>query len=74
MRYYSPTLPDANAWATSVGIGYTIGHNLAVSAAFFYAWMDRIEQTGTLELPGIYDTRVYVISAGVEWRLPLDSR
>ena len=74
VRYYSPTLPDANAWATSVGVGYTIGYNLAVNAAFFYAWMDKIDQTGDLELPGIYDTHVYIISAGLEWRLPLGSR
>jgi long-chain fatty acid transport protein len=74
VRYYSPTLPDANAWAASVGAGYTIGYNLAVNAAFFYAWMDRIQQTGNLELPGIYDTRVYIFSLGVEWRLPLVRR
>ncbi|HEX7501055.1 MAG TPA: outer membrane protein transport protein [Polyangia bacterium] len=68
VRYYSPTLPDANAWAASAGVGYTVGHNLTFNAAFFYAWLDQIRQTGDLEIPGIYDTRVYIISAGLEWR------
>jgi long-chain fatty acid transport protein len=70
VKYYSPTLPDGNCWGASVGAGYRIGHNLAFNAGFFYALMDQIEQTGTSELPGIYNTHVYIISAGLDWRIP----
>jgi long-chain fatty acid transport protein len=70
VRYYSPTLPDASCWGASVGVGYAIGYDLAFNAAFFHAWMDTIEQTGTTEFPGIYNTRVSIVSAGLEWRTP----
>ncbi len=50
------------------GVGYTIGL-IAFNVAFFYAWLDRIRQTGDLELPGIYDTVVYIISAGLKLKM-----
>jgi long-chain fatty acid transport protein len=71
VKFYSPTLPDSNAWAGSVGVGYTVRPNLAFNAAFFYAWLDRVRQTGTTELPGIYDTNVFIISLGLQYRTQL---
>ncbi|HTN51167.1 MAG TPA: outer membrane protein transport protein [Anaeromyxobacter sp.] len=66
--YYSPTLPDGNVWAGALGAGWKIQPDLTLSGAFFYAWFDTVKQTGTLELPGIYDSRAYIVSLGVTWR------
>ena len=45
--------------------------DLALQAAFFYAWLDKVKVTGTTELPGNYQTRVWIASAGVVWRTDL---
>jgi long-chain fatty acid transport protein len=66
--FYSATLPDSNAWAASLGLGLDLGHDLALQAAFFYAWLDKVTVTGTAELPGSYRTNVWIASAGVTWR------
>ncbi len=66
--FISATLPDSNAWAASLGLGLDLGHDLALQAAFFYAWLDKSTVTGTAELPGSYLTRVWIASAGVTWR------
>jgi long-chain fatty acid transport protein len=70
-EYYSPTLPDGNAWAGSLGLGWKLSPNLDLNAAGFYALLDQVKQTGTEELPGVYDTRAYIISAGATWRTDL---
>ncbi len=69
--FYSPTLPDGNAWAASLGAGWSFQKDLAVQAAFFYAWLDKVTATGTEPLPGSYTTRVWIASAGVVWRTDL---
>jgi long-chain fatty acid transport protein len=71
VTFYSPTLPDSNTWAGSVGAGYRIRPDLAVNAAFFYAWLDKVSQTGPEALVGVYDTNVYIISVGLNWRTEL---
>lgn len=65
--FYSPTLPDSNAWAASLGVGWEIQKNLAVQAAFFYAWLDKVSSTGAEAFPGNYTTRVWIASAGLVW-------
>ncbi|HEX9307771.1 MAG TPA: outer membrane protein transport protein, partial [Anaeromyxobacter sp.] len=65
---YSPTLPDSSAWAGAVGAAWKISPDVSVAGAFFYALLDEVKTTGTTVLPGVYDTRVYIVSAGVTWR------
>ncbi len=68
---YSPTLPDSNAWAVAAGATYRLRDNLALNGAFFNAFMDRVRQTSTQELQGIYDTNIWVAALGVTWRTDL---
>ncbi len=68
---YSPTLPDASSWAGGLGAAWKVRPDLSVAGAFFYALFDEVKTTGTNVLPGVYDTRVYILSAGVTWRTDL---
>ena len=68
---YSATLPDANAWAAALGLGYSFRPDLSIQAAFFYAWLDKVTVTGTQELPGSYQTTVWIASVGLNWRTEL---
>ncbi len=54
-----------------LGATWKIRPDLSVAGAFFLALMDEVTSTGTATLPGIYDTRVYIISLGVAWRYDL---
>lgn len=74
VTFYSPTLPDSNAWAGGIGAGYRFRDDLALNAAFFYAWLDKVTQTGSEALVGVYDTNVYIISVGLNWRTDLGGR
>jgi long-chain fatty acid transport protein len=67
--YYSPTLPDANAWTGSVGAGWMITPSLQLNGAVFYAAMDKVTATGPVPLPGSYETHVWIASIGVSWRV-----
>jgi hypothetical protein len=33
--------------------------------------MDQVKTTGTVVMPGVYDTNVLIVSAGVTWRSDL---
>lgn len=70
----SPTLPDSNAWAGSLGASWGFRQNLALNAAVFYANLDELEATGDEALQGSYDTNVWIVSAGVSWRANLDGQ
>ena len=65
-----PSLTDANSWAFSVGAGYEILPNLRADAAFQYALFDKVTATGADAFPGSYNTHVYLMSAGLVYRLP----
>lgn len=65
--YYSPTLPDANAWVGALGAGWYLTPSLQLNAAVFYANMDSVTVTGTHEMPGRYSTDVWIGSIGVSW-------
>lgn len=68
---YSPTLPDANSWAGSLGAGYAFSPNITVNGAFFYALMDKVTATGTEAFPGSYQTNAWILSAGLTYRRDL---
>jgi long-chain fatty acid transport protein len=65
---YSPTLPDSNSWAGSIGAGWSFAKNFAVNGAVFYAHMDEVSATpGTSAFPGRYDTHVFIYSLGLTY-------
>jgi long-chain fatty acid transport protein len=66
---YSATLPDSSSWCAALGLGWSVQPDLAVQAAFFHAWLDKVTVTGDTELPGSYLTRVWIASLGVTWRM-----
>jgi long-chain fatty acid transport protein len=52
--HYSPTLPDASSWAGSLGATYFFGGGLSVSAAVFYAHLDKVTSTNNGLESGVY--------------------
>lgn len=68
---YSPTLPDGNAWAGAVGAAWKITPDLSLAGTVFYALLDRVTTSGTIVMPGNYDTNVTIVSAGLTWRTDL---
>jgi long-chain fatty acid transport protein len=66
--YYSASLPDSNAWAGSVGAGWMLTQSLQLNATVFYALLDKVTVTGTHELPGSYNSNVWIASVGVSWK------
>jgi long-chain fatty acid transport protein len=69
---YSPTLPDGNAWAGALGAAWKFTPDLAVAAAVFYALIDEVTSSPPA-FPGVYNTNVLIVSAGVTWRTDLGS-
>lgn len=67
--YYSPTLPDSNAWVVAGGFGYRLSPALQVSAAVFYAKLDSVTATGTVAMPGTFKSDVWIGSVGASWAL-----
>jgi len=65
--YYSPTLPDSNAWTASVGAGWRFSPDFQLNGAVFRAWLDEVTATGTEAMPGTYNSDVWIISVGVSW-------
>jgi long-chain fatty acid transport protein len=68
---YSPTLPDGNSWAGSLGAGYAITRNITVNAAFFYAKLDKVTASGLEAFPGSYQTNAWIASAGLSYQRDL---
>jgi long-chain fatty acid transport protein len=69
--YASATLPDSDAWAGSLGAAWKVMPDLSLEGSFFYAWLDKVNVTGTQELPGSYKTNVWILSLGATWRTDL---
>ncbi|HVP68663.1 MAG TPA: outer membrane protein transport protein [Anaeromyxobacteraceae bacterium] len=80
---YNPSLPDANVWGGSVGLGYDFKGSksdflkgLSISAAFFYAWFDSLTSTAAVPavgqpvqgFPGTYNNYAWIASLGIQWR------
>lgn len=68
---YSPTLPDASSWSVAAGGGWHLQKDLAIQAAVFRAFMDKVTASGTTTLPGSYKTGVWIVSAGLVWQTDL---
>jgi long-chain fatty acid transport protein len=69
---YSPTLPDSNSWIGAIGAGWRFARNFSINAAFFYAKMDDVQSTATVNnasgpFPGLYKTHVFVYSLGLAY-------
>lgn len=64
---FSPSLPDASAWAGSVGASWFPRPNLSLDAALFVAIMDRVTASGSA-FAGTYDMRAEIFSVGFTWR------
>ncbi len=71
---YSPTLPDSNAWAGAVGAGVKVSPDLTLNGTFFYALLDKVTVTGTTEMPGRYETSVWIAALGLSWRTGLGGK
>jgi long-chain fatty acid transport protein len=69
--YQSPTLPDSDSWCFAVGGGWLVTPEVQLNAAVFYALMDKVTATGTVALPGSYDTDVWIVSLGLTWKTGL---
>jgi long-chain fatty acid transport protein len=68
-NHYSPTLPDASTWAVSAGLGYKVTPAWVVNGAYFRGFMDKVTSpVGSGELPGDYQSSVWIASLGVTWQ------
>jgi long-chain fatty acid transport protein len=65
----SPTLPDADSTALSLGLGFAVVPNLEVNAAYFHDWQDSITTKGSETFQGTYDTRANIYALSVVWKM-----
>lgn len=65
----SPTLPDADSTALTLGLGYEALPGLELNAAYFHDWQDTKSTTGTGAFPGTYDTRANIWALNVTYRM-----
>ena len=66
----SPTLPDSDVTALSIGVGYEVIPNLEVNAGFFHAFYDTMTTQGTETFQGSYDTRTNIYALNITWKMP----
>lgn len=66
--HLSPTIPDADTWAGSVGATVAATSRLDVTFAAFFARMDRWTSEGPAAFPGTYDINANIFSVGVVWK------
>ncbi len=75
--YFNPSLPDAKAFAASVGFGWEVMKNLNLSASFFNAWFETLNSvpaasTPTLDnassFPGSFKSFAWIASVGLNWK------
>ena len=64
----SPTLPDADVWAFSVGAGFQLVKGLEVNAGYFHAFYDTSKTTGTEVFAGQYETRANIYALNLTWK------
>jgi len=67
----SPSLSDGNSWALSIGAGYNVLPSLRVDIGYQHAFFDKVTATGPETLPGSYETKVDLLSIGLNWRTDL---
>ena len=75
--YFNPSLPDAKAYAASVGLGWDVLKDLSINASFFNAWFTTLDSvpapnTPTIDnassFPGQFKSWAWIASLGVNWR------
>ena len=75
--YFNPSLPDGNAWAGSLGLGWDVMKDLSISASFFNAWFTTLNSvpaasTATLDnassFPGQFKSWAWIASLGLNWK------
>jgi len=75
--YFNPSLPDAKAWAGSLGVGWEVMKDLSLNASFFNAWFETLNSvpapsTATLDnassFPGQFKSWAWIASLGVNWK------
>ena len=75
--YFNPSLPDGNAWAVSLGLGWDVMKDLSISASFFNAWLTTLDSvpaasTATLDnassFPGQFKSWAWIASLGLNWK------
>ena len=70
----SPTLPDANVWALSIGAGYEFSPALGLDVAYFHAFYDTVSASGPEAFPGTYDTRANIVAFALRWNMDAQFR
>jgi long-chain fatty acid transport protein len=65
----SPTLPDSNTTAVTVGASWALSPNLGLHGALFYGDRDKQTATGTVAFPGSYKTEILIASFGLTWSM-----
>jgi long-chain fatty acid transport protein len=78
-EWLSPTIPDSNVWAGSLGASYEILRGLTVDAAYFHAFFDEVTTPkgagGTFNVfPATYKPSANIFSLGVTWAVPFGQR
>jgi long-subunit fatty acid transport protein len=75
--YFNPSLPDAKAWAGSIGLGWEVIKDLSLNASFFNAWFEALNSvpapsTSTIDnassFPGQFKSFAWIASLGVNWK------
>jgi long-chain fatty acid transport protein len=64
----SPTIPDSNATAVALGLGYEISPGLALNATYFHAFFDSTNTVGNDVFQGKFETRANIYTIGIAWR------
>ena len=64
----SPTLPDANVWAVSGGLGFEVVKGFEINAGYFHAFYDEAATVGPEAFPGVYNTRANIYSLAIVWK------
>lgn len=67
-QYFSPSLPDGDVWAGSVGGSFHFGKGLAVHGAIFYALYADVDTTNRPPaLAGKWESKAVIYSLGLTW-------
>jgi long-chain fatty acid transport protein len=65
---FSPSLPDGNTWAGSVGASFALRPNLGLHGALFVAPFDEVTADPTADnFQGSYETRATIFALGLTW-------
>ena len=64
----SPTIPDSNATAVALGLGYEISPGLTLNGTFFHAFFDETTTASAEVFPGRFETRANIVTIGIAFR------